>query len=41
MAKCLSDDRLLKRIVLASTTNLPNKMPPGKYIMGEFYKFQK
>ena len=38
-SKCLSDNRLLTKIILASTTSLPNKMPPGKYLMGEFFKF--
>ena len=38
-SKCLSDSRLLTKTILASTTSLPNKMPPGKYLMGEFFKF--
>ena len=38
-SKCLSDDRLLSRCLFASTTNLNNKMAPGKYLMGEFFKF--
>ena len=38
-SKCLSDNRLINRTLLATTTNLPNKTPPGKHLMGEFFKF--
>ena len=38
-SKCLSDERLLNRTLFATTVSLPNKMPPGKYLMGEFFKF--
>lgn len=47
-SKCLNDDRLLSRILFATVgntnttpSNNSNKMPPGKYLMSEFFKFQK
>lgn len=38
-SKCLSDNRLINRTLYATTTSLPNKMPPGKHLMGEFFRF--
>ena len=38
-SKCLSDNRLINRTLYATTTSLPNKIAPGKYLMGEFFRF--
>ena len=38
-SKCLSDNRLLSRTIYATSTSLPNGSPPGKYLMGEFFRF--
>ena len=44
-SKCLSDDRLLGRLLFAASGNInvpsSSKIPPGKYLMGEFFKLQK
>lgn len=40
-SKCLCDNRLLNRTVLATTTSLPNRIAPGKYLVGELFKFHQ
>ena len=38
-SKCLSDNRLISHTLYATTTSLPNKIAPGKHLMGEFFRF--
>lgn len=45
LSKCLADDRLINRILLATTTvtsaSTNTRTPSGKYLMSEFFKLQK
>ena len=45
VSKCLADDRLINRILLATSTvtsaSTNTRMPSGKYLMSEFFKLQK
>ena len=45
VSKCLADDRLINKLLLATSTitsaSTGAKTPAGKYLMGEFFKLQK
>lgn len=45
VSKCLADDRLINKLLLATATvtsaSTGAKTPAGKYLMGEFFKLQK